>query len=136
MSKVPGRFLGYAFCVGDVLLELDLEFNIQNADGAIKNTLGAAVGGGKTNFLNLLTDKGRGIIESAAKMLTGANRLGPFTVSIGKEDGKKEDFAVFIAKLPTANDRIYAVLSKPYRVGVSKSKQAPVKVEDKKQQFF
>ncbi len=136
MSKVPGRFLGYAFCVGDLLLELDLEFNIQSADGAIKNTLGAVSSGGKTNFLTLLTDKGRGIIETAAKTLTGANRLGPFTVSIGQEGGKKEDFAVFMAKLPTANDRIYAVLSKPYRIGANKSKQAPEKVEDKKQQFF
>ncbi len=135
MSKVPGRFLGYAFCVGDLLLELDLDFNIQSADGAIKNTLGG-VAEGKTNFLDLLTDRGRGIIESSVKMLTGANRLGPFNVSIGKEGLAKEEFSVFLAKLPTAQDRIYLVLSKPYRLGAPTAKETPAKVEDKKQQFF
>lgn len=136
MSKVPDRFLGYAFCVGDLLLELDLDFKIQNADGAIKSTLGAVADGGQTNFLDLLTERGRGIITSSAKMLTGANRLGPFTISIGKEGDAREEFAVFLAKLPTSQDRIYAVLSKPYRLGAAKNKHAPTKVEDKKQQFF
>ena len=84
MSKVPDRFLGYAFCVGDVLLELDQEYNITNADGAVKQSLGAAVSAqGKTNFLDLLTEKGRGLIKSSTGMLNGANRLGPFTVSVG-----------------------------------------------------
>ncbi|NVJ97462.1 MAG: EAL domain-containing protein [Alphaproteobacteria bacterium] len=136
MTKVPGRFLGYAFCVGDLLLELDLDFKIRSADGAIKTTLGAVKADGSTDFLSLLSDRGKGIIESAAKMLTGANRLGPFTVSVGNDGRQKEEFAVFLAKLPTAHDRIYAVLSKPYRLGVTKDKNAPSKVEDKKKQFF
>lgn len=122
--------------MGDLLLELDLDFNIQSADGAIKNTLGAVAGDGKTNFLDLLSGQGKGIIENAAKTLTGANRLGPFTLVVGKEGGKKSEFAIFIAKLPTAKDRIYAVLSKPYRIGATKDKQAPASVEDKKKQFF
>lgn len=135
MTKVPDRFLGYAFCVGDVLLELDMDFRILNADGAIKNTLGT-VGGG-LNFLDLLTKSGRGVIESSVKMLTGANRLGPFVISIGKEGAAKTEFAVFLAKLPTAEDRVYMVLSKPYRLGKSDSKNTPAqKTEDKKREFF
>lgn len=136
MTKVPGRFLGYAFCVGDLLLELDLDFNIQSADGAVKTTLGNIQVKGQSNFLDLLNDRGKGIIENSAKMLTGSNRLGPFTVAVGKEGAKKDDFAVFLAKLPTATDRIYAVLSKPYRLGATGDKSAPAKVEDKKKQFF
>jgi EAL domain-containing protein (putative c-di-GMP-specific phosphodiesterase class I) len=136
MSKVPERFLGYAFCVGDLLLELDLELNIQSADGAIKTTLGAVADGGKTNFLDLVTERGRGIIESSVRMLTGANRLGPFNISIGKDGQPKQEFAVFLAKLPTAQDRIYLVLSKPYRLGAATGAQAPTRVEDKKHQFF
>lgn len=128
--------MGYAFCVGDLLLELDLEFNIHSADGAIKSTIGAVAGKGKTNFLDLLTDRGKGIIASSAKMLTGANRLGPFTVSVGQSQSKKEEFAVFMSKLPHAADRLYLVLSKPYRIGATKDKKSPTKIEDKKQQFF
>lgn len=119
MSKVPNRFLGYAFCVGDVLLELDQNYNIKNADGAIKQSLGMTLSSSNgVNFLDLLTDKGRGLIKSSTGLLNGANRLGPFTVSVGEEGKSKEQFAIFMAKLPTAEDRFYFVLSKPYRVGM------------------
>ncbi|WP_417450659.1 EAL domain-containing protein [Kordiimonas sp.] len=135
MSKVPDRFLGYAFCVGDVLLELDLAFTIVSADGAVKNTLGS-IGIG-TCFLDFLTSRGRGMIESSAKMLTGANRLGPFTVAIGSEGTARQEFAVFLAKLPTAADRIYMVLSRPYRLGKTDTKRSPdKKTEEKKAEFF
>jgi len=141
MSKVPDRFLGYAFCVGDLLLELDLDFNIINADGAVKNTLGLdLVGNGGGNFLDLLTERGRGLIQASAKTLTGANRLGPFSISIGQKGEAKERFVVFMAKLPTAADRLYFVLSKPYRLGSSSGKSgdstAPLKIEDSKEDFF
>jgi len=141
MSKVPGRFLGYAFCVGDLLLELDHDFNIINADGAVRNTLGLDVaGGGKTNLLTLLTERGRGLIQASAKTLTGANRLGPFNISIGKKGSAREQFVVFMAKLPTADDRYYFVLSKPYRLGATGDKSdataGPIKTEDSKQEFF
>ncbi|MCJ9427707.1 EAL domain-containing protein [Kordiimonas marina] len=120
------------------MLELDTDFFIQNADGAVKNTLGIDTSGAEPiNFLDLLTDRGRSLIESAAKTLTGANRLGPFTVSIGRQGGTKEQFAIFMAKLPTATDRIYVVLSRPYRLGVSgKSETSQKKTDEKKQEFY
>lgn len=135
MSKVPDRFLGYAFCVGDVLMELDGDFNIVSADGAVKNTLGDVPI--KTSFLDLLTQKGRSTIESSVKMLTGANRLGPIMMAVGPDASTRQEFAIFLAKLPTSAEKIYLVLSRPYRLGRSDSKHVPEKkVEDKKQEFY
>ena len=65
-SKVPSRFLGYAFCVGDLLLEMDREFCISNADGAVKTTLGSLpLSEKKMNFMDLLDIKGRGVFKRA-----------------------------------------------------------------------
>jgi len=139
VGKIPDRFLGYAYCVGDVLLELDQDFFILNADGAVKTRLGDISSvTGASSFLDLLTEKGRGIVKSAAKMLTGANRLGPFTMSIGQKGENKEQFAIFMVKLPTATDRYYVVLSKPYRMGLKTEENVsgPLAKEEKKQDFF
>ncbi|WP_262690418.1 EAL domain-containing protein [Kordiimonas aestuarii] len=117
------------------MLELAHDFTIISADGAIKNSIGVIAA--DTCFLDLLTSRGRSMIESSAKMLTGANRLGPFTVSVGAEGKARQEFAVFLAKLPTATDKIYMVLSRPYRLGKSDTKRAPdKKTEDKKAEFF
>lgn len=135
MSKVPDRFLGYAFCVGDVLMELDGNFNILSMDGAVKNTLGEVPA--NSSFLDLLSAKSKSTIESSVKMLTGANRLGPIMLSIGPDALARQEFAVFLAKLPTSADKIYMVLSRPYRLGRSDSKHAPEKkIEDKKAEFY
>ena len=141
MSKVPGRFLGYAFCVGDLLLELDLGFRILNADGAVRSTLGIKLGSeDPCNFLGLLTERGRGIIQASAKTLTGANRLGPFNIHVGEKGGAKEQYVVFMAKLPHAPNRYYFVLSKPYRLGTDSAKSMPTSgpesIEESKVDFF
>jgi len=135
MSKVPDRFLGYAFCVGDVLMELDGNFNIVSMDGAVKNTLGTVPA--NSSFLDLLSPKGKSTIESSVKMLTGANRLGPIMLSVGTDASARQEFAIFLAKLPTSAEKIYMVLSRPYRLGRSDNKHAPEKkVEDKKAEFY
>ncbi len=142
MSKIPGRFLGYAFCVGDLLLELDNKFHLINADGAVKSTLGFTLGGSEQScFLDLLSEKGMGIITSAAKTLTGKNRLGPFTVSVGKKAENRERYSVFMSQLPHTPDRIYLVLSKPYRIGQKVNKDvsstvSPVQMQENKTEFF
>ncbi|MFC3053526.1 EAL domain-containing protein [Kordiimonas pumila] len=139
MKKVPDRFLGYAYCVGDVLMELGPDFVIQNADGAVKSTFGDGfLKPAGTNFLDLLTERGRGVVESAAKTLTGANRLGPFTVSVGLPGSVKEQFAIFMAKLPTTVDHYYIVMSKPYRVGLKSDSDitTPANKQEKKQDFY
>lgn len=123
--------------MGDILLELDSDFNVICADGAIKNILGRLFAEGeKLNFLELLTERGRGLIKSSAKTLNGANRLGPFTVSVGLKGQSKEQFAVFMAKLPTSTQKFYIVLSKPYRVGMKNEGGVHQQLEDNKVEFF
>ncbi|TNE62158.1 MAG: EAL domain-containing protein [Alphaproteobacteria bacterium] len=138
MKRVPDRFLGYAFCVGDLLLELDDQFRILNADGAVKTTLGITSGQKvPVNFLDLLTERGKALIVSTAKTLTGANRLGPFTISVGRPGVPKEQFAIFLAKLPTSAEKIYLVMSRPYRLGLNeKAAQANKTVDDKRAEFY
>lgn len=136
--KVPNRFLGYAFCVGDLLLELDTDFCIINADGAVKGTLGNnAVQENKTNFLDLLDAKGKGLFQKTIKGLTGANRLGPIRLNIGLSADEKEEFGAFVAILPSEPNAIYLVLSRPSRLGLNDlSPTATQVVEEKKQSFF
>lgn len=136
--KVPNRFLGYAFCVGDLLLEMDNDFIIQNADGAVKSTLGIlAVPGNETNFMDLLDLKGRGLFKKNVDKLTGTNRLGPINLSVGIDDDGKEKFGAFIAKLPSEPNAIYVVLSRPQRLGTRQtSPTGQMVAEEKKQQFF
>ncbi len=136
--KVPGRFLGYAFCVGDLLIELDTDFNVINADGAVKGTLGIiSIPGNETNFLNLLDSKGKGLFQKTVKALTGTNRLGPIKIHVGMDDDGKGLFGAFVAKLPSEPDAIYIVLSRPSRLGINApSPTAAMLVEEKKQSFF
>lgn len=137
-SKVPSRFLGYAFCVGDLLLEMDNDFVIKNADGAVKATLGIlAVPGNETNFLDLLDLKGRGLFKKNVEKLTGSNRLGPVNLNVGMDADGKEQFGAFIAKLPSEPESIYVVLSRPQRLGSRETSPTNRMVaEEKKQQFF
>lgn len=137
-QKVPNRFLGYAFCVGDLLLEMSDDFIIKNADGAVKATLGIATGAdSKTNFLDLLDVPGRGLFKKNVEKLTGANRLGSVSLNVGIDADSKEKFGAFIAKLPTEPDVIYVVLSRPQRLGMNDaSPTATMVAEEKKQQFF
>lgn len=136
--KVPSRFLGYAFCVGDLLLELDANFCIRNADGAVKGTLGNhLITDGETSFLDLLDTKGRGLFQKTVKRLTGTNRLGPIKVHVGVKADDKEEFGAFIAQLPSEPGAIFVVLSRPSRLGLNTlSPTAAHVVEEKKQNFI
>lgn len=136
--KVPNRFLGYAFCVGDLLLELDTNFCVRNADGAVKGTLGIeAFQGSETNFLDLLDTKGKGLFLKTVKGLTGTNRLGPIRLNLGLNADNKEEFGCFLAKLPSEPNAIYLVLSRPSKLGLNDLSPTAVHVvEEKKQGFF
>lgn len=135
--KVPNRFLGYAFCVGDLLIEADTSFDIKNADGAVKSTLGIiAVPGANANFLDLLDTKGRGLIKRSVGKLTGSNRVGPLMVNVGHAAHEKELFGVFLAKLPADDDAIYIVLSRPSRLGLKEQAEQERPTVEKKKEFF
>jgi EAL domain-containing protein (putative c-di-GMP-specific phosphodiesterase class I) len=136
--KIPNRFLGYAYCVGDLLIELNSSYDVIHADGAIKSTLGVDMLIGETvNFLDLLDIKGRGIIKRSVAKLNGTNRLGPIMVNVGHDPDEKEIFGAFMAKLPSNNDVIYLVLSRPSRLGVTDTiRKTSVTTQAKKEEFF
>lgn len=136
-GKVPNRFLGYAFCVGDLLMELDQDFNIVNADGAVKNTIGAATGSGAgSNFIDLLETKGRGLFKKSIEQLTGANRIGPLMLNVGRSDHMRELYGAFVAKLPNNPGAIFVVLSRPQRLGLNPDGSKKTLTTDQKKQGF
>jgi len=109
--KVPDRFLGYAFCVGDILLEVTHDFIIKNADGAL--TLLSAVAGdcdaGLThaNLLDCVLSSDATLIEQTRKALTGNNRLGLLCVNFKLPDGSLRPMILFMSRLPVTPDVIY-----------------------------
>lgn len=135
--KVPNRFLGYAFCVGDLLIETDGDFTIINADGAVKSTLGIdSKAGENVSFLDLLDTKGRGLIKRSVDKLTGSNRVGPLMINVGYAAHEKELFGAFMAKLPSNDNAIYIVLSRPARLGLKEQLEQARPVAEKKKEFF
>ena len=75
--------MGYAYCVGDLLIELDTAYNILNIDGAVKAMLGSdKVLMPGQSFIEYLSDQSRQKILSATKGLTGQNRVGPLDVEL------------------------------------------------------
>lgn len=136
--KVPNRFLGYAFCVGDLLIELDPDFTVKNADGAVNSTLAPlAAPDANINFLDLLDLRGRGVFKKNVAALTGANRLGPLMLNVGMDDDDKEQFGAFVAKLPAEEEAIFVVLCRPARLGLNEpTPTSSMLAEEKKQSFF
>ncbi|WP_308909380.1 sensor domain-containing phosphodiesterase [Pseudokordiimonas caeni] len=139
MTKIPERFVGYAFCVGDLLLELDRDFTILSADGASQSLLGKVQGPlvGK-NFMSLLGASDRKILETTAKTLSGKKmRSGPFTVKVGQGEKDREPFSIFIGALPMRDDRLYLVMARPHRIGLKpETRSAPQSVAEAKADFY
>lgn len=166
MKKVPDRFLGYAFCVGDALLELDGDFRIRNADGATQTVLGLeAKSLTGVAFLSWLLPHEQEMVKGAVSALTGKNRLGPIlvhldTVTPGSGDMKdpspetawnpvdprvrselianRRPSALFLTRLDMKPGRIFAVLSLPHRIGLASERvhEDARSPEEKKQDFL
>lgn len=120
------------------MLELDGDYIIQNADGAVQSLLSTLVTPDKSiSFLDLLDLKGRGVFKKSVAALTGANRIGPLLLDIGIDDDGKEKFGVFVAKLPADKNSIFVVLSRPSRLGLDDpTPTSAMLAEEKKQNFF
>lgn len=119
MAKIPDRFLGFSFSVGDVLIELDRNYNIINADGTLSE-IGLFVNQiGKTNFLDYVSGEERETFKNISASLNNANRVGPISFMIGPPKSTRKRLLLFINKLPGDNNRIFIVLVLPYRLGAS-----------------
>ncbi|WP_374764437.1 EAL domain-containing protein [Yunchengibacter salinarum] len=137
MPRVPERFLGYAFCVGDLLLELEPDFTISSLDGAATGFFGEtakALAG--QPFLSLIPVDAADRLRAAADMLTPARRLGPFRIA-AHPGGLREPAVLFLSRLPSPSKRIYAVLSRPARLGMTLDR-TPEALSDteRREQFY
>ena len=139
MVKVPTRFLGYSFCIGDILLEMDDDLLLFNADGAASEVFGTdlskAVG---SSVMDFIRPRDHDVIRNAVQNLTVSHRMGPVNIDMKNAIGSWQTFSAFLAKLPTQDKKVYMVLAKPYRIGLSERSDAPEAslYKDEKSRFF
>ena len=117
MGKIPDRFLGFAFSVGDILIEVDNEFKILNADGAISEISLNLADIKEMSFPDLLADDEKEQFKNISSALKSSNRIGPIHFKVGKPDTVKKNFALFLGKLPHDENRLFIVLMSSYRLG-------------------
>ncbi|HPF47012.1 MAG TPA: EAL domain-containing protein [Emcibacteraceae bacterium] len=117
MIKIPDRFLGFSFSVGDILIELNKEFRIVNADGAISE-IGLETSTVKsTLFPDLLEAAERKTFKQISSLIKGSNRIGPVNFFVGKNDSFRKKYSIFFGMLPDDEKRIFLVLMSAYRLG-------------------
>lgn len=119
MAKIPDRFLGFAFSVGDILIETDKEFNIINADGALSSI--GLNSNDKTSgtFLDLMDAKDRAEFLTLSLPLKDTGRVGPANFRVGADENRKKRFSLFVGKLPDERNRIFIVLVAATRLNQS-----------------
>ncbi len=117
MARIPDRFLGFSFSVGDILIETDSSFDIKHADGAISD-LGILPKDIETlNFSDLVADEDRQSFEQVCSSLKAANRIGPVNFWLSTKSKKKKKYATFMGKLADDDNRIFIVLIASFRLG-------------------
>jgi len=112
---VPDRFLGHAFCAGDILLELDSDNCILNADGAVSEIGLSAAKAAGTPVATLLSDQQMPTFDGAQSALEYTIRSGPVRLELGLDGGPRRAYAVFFGRLPHAPDRTFLLLADPAR---------------------
>lgn len=117
MVKIPDRFLGFSFSVGDILIEVNKDFKILNADGAISEIGLKQDQLSKLSFIDLLDDNEKEQFKIISSPLKASNRIGPIRFRVGTPNHSKKNFAIFIGKLPDDNERLFLVLTSSYRLG-------------------
>ena len=123
MLNKAHRFVSYAFCVGDVFIDVDGDLCVTYADGAL-SWLGMD---------NLKSIKGRplsefvdgadfGLLTSTLQLLGTKQRVGPIAVHIGANPSSRRLAGLFLSHLPgdkvvhivaVAMSRLDGVIAKP-----------------------
>lgn len=136
-SNIPDRFLGFAFTVGDILLEIDTKHKILNADGAI-SALGLEKGQSLAGaaLKDIMSPDDYSLFETFIDGLEKASRIGPFTLSVGIDEEKRKPFTFFCGKLPMLKGKIFLALAYPYRLGISDAEEESLTDDEKKGRFF
>jgi len=97
------RFVNYAFCVGDVFLEIDRDLRITYADGALKWLDMDKIEQARRPSLSAYVDRPDFELLTSTLKLLGANqRIGPISVHIGAVPEGRRLVGLFLSQLPGA----------------------------------
>jgi EAL domain-containing protein (putative c-di-GMP-specific phosphodiesterase class I) len=95
------RFVSYAFCVGDVFIELDRNRRVVHADGALGWLGMDDRHGSKGYLLSALVDADDyKLLTSSMELLHGKQRMGPIPVHMGANPKLRRLVALFLSLLP------------------------------------
>jgi EAL domain-containing protein (putative c-di-GMP-specific phosphodiesterase class I) len=111
MSAARDRFVAFAFCWADVLLELDPSRNISFATGATKPLIGA---GAETligrKFMELVAPKDRVLVEQLLFMTSKKGRIDNVTIRLQGAKGLTPPLAFAGYMLPDLKDHFFLAL--------------------------
>ncbi len=136
MAKIPDRFLGFSFSVGDILIETDTDFNILNADGAVSEIGLTPTDLKNHSFLDLVSEDERDLFNQLSSSIKTSNRIGPVNFWLGPQGKHKKKYAAFIGKLPHDRKRLFIVLMATYRLGSGRSGKKAENFEEETENFL
>ena len=105
------RFVAFAFCWADILVELDPSRNVTFAVGATKSLLGVGPEGviGR-NFMDLVSPKDRVLVEQLLFMTSKKGRIDNVTIRLQGEKGLTPPVAFAGYMLPDLKDHFFLAL--------------------------
>ena len=95
------RFVSYAFCVGDVFIELDKDLRVTHADGALAWLGMDKPKAAKNRALSDLVDEDDyKLLTSSLKLIGTKQRMGPISVHLGAIPELRRLVGLFLSHLP------------------------------------
>ena len=123
MLNKAHRFVGYAFCVGDVFIDVDGDLRVTYADGALSWLGMDDLKSIKDRSLSEFVDGADfGLLTSTLQLLGSKQRVGPIAVHIGADPATRRLVGLFLSHLPgdkvvhmvgMAMSRLDGVIAKP-----------------------
>ncbi len=111
MNAARERFVAFAFCWADILIELDNSHNVLFAGGATKPLLGfdanALVG---KNFMDLVSPKDRVLVDQLLHMTAKKGRIDNVTIRLNGEKGLTAPMGFAGYMLPDLKDHYFLAL--------------------------
>lgn len=138
MPTIPYRFLGLAFSVGDVLLEVELpSMAIVNADGAtsLLESPDMPMLPGQT-LTDLLAPEDLPNFQAMLDRLRAVTRRGPLFMGVGPDEMRRRRFAVFMSRFDDVPNRLYLALTLAHRLGADPDQSGSKALDQDSEKFF
>jgi EAL domain-containing protein (putative c-di-GMP-specific phosphodiesterase class I) len=131
--------MGFAYSTGDILVELDRSYQVQNVDGAVQTIFGENCPLKESiNFLDIVDTRTRQVIKRLTQSVEGHQRIGPVDISIAVSNDELLRFVGFFSHLPVGEDRLYLALVRPSRHGTVVESKSVVETSEteRRDDFF